>query len=107
PDGREICFVSESAKELGMDNNLDIFLLEIDTKPDRKELPKPRNITADNPANDFAPVYSPDGKSIAFLRQTTKFFYADRARVMLYDRASHRSEDLTSKFDRSVQSMHW
>ena len=38
---------------------------------------KPVNITADNPANDTSPVYSPDGKSIVFLRQTTKYFYAD------------------------------
>ena len=27
PDGKEICFVSDSAKELGMDNNLDLFIM--------------------------------------------------------------------------------
>ena len=44
-----------------MDNNLDLFLLNIDTKPDRKALPQPKNITADNPANDFAPDLFTEG----------------------------------------------
>jgi dipeptidyl aminopeptidase/acylaminoacyl peptidase len=107
PDGKEICFTSESARELGMDYNLDLFVLNIDTKPDRKVLPEPRNITADNPANDFAPVYSPDGKKIAFSRQTTKFFYADRVRGMLFERASQKSYELTANLDRSCNSPYW
>ena len=106
PDGKELCFVSESAKELGMDNNLDIFLLDIDSRPDRKELPRPRNITADNPANDFAPLYSPDGKYIAFSRQTTKFFYADRVRLMVHDRNTGKNREVT-KNDRSAVSHQW
>jgi dipeptidyl aminopeptidase/acylaminoacyl peptidase len=106
PSGLEICFVSESAKELGMDNNLDIFLLDIDSRPDRKELPRPRNITADNPANDFAPLYSPDGKYIAFSRQTTKFFYADRVRLMVHDRNTGKNREVT-KNDRSAVSHQW
>ena len=47
---------------------------------------KARNVTADNPADDDAPVYSPDGRYLAFTRQTIKGFYADRARLMLHDR---------------------
>jgi dipeptidyl aminopeptidase/acylaminoacyl peptidase len=107
PDGKEICFVSESAKELGMDYNLDLFLLDIDTKPDRKKLPEPRNITADNPANDFAPVYSPNGKWLAFSRQTTKFFYADRVRIMVHDRKIGKNRELTATLDRSCSNVHW
>ena len=46
-------------------------------------------------ASDTSPVYSPDGKHIAFLRQTTKFFYADRQRLMLLDRAGGKPRELT------------
>ncbi len=101
PDGKEICFVSESAKELGMDYNSDLYVMPLDGKG------VPKNITADNPASDFAPVYSPDGKSIAFSRQTTKYFYADRARIMLHDRTNGKNRELTAKLDRSCSDILW
>jgi dipeptidyl aminopeptidase/acylaminoacyl peptidase len=82
PDGKEICFTSESAKELGMDYNLDLYVMPLDKKGE------PKNITADNPANDSDPKYSPDGRSIGFLRQKTKFFYADTRRLMHIERAT-------------------
>lgn len=100
-DGKEICFVSETAKELGMDYNSDLYVMPIDGKGE------PKNITADNPANDSNPAYSPDGKWIAFSRQTTKYFYADRSRVMLHDRASGKNNELTTKMDRSCGAPVW
>ena len=51
----------------------------------------PKNVTPDNPADDMEPRYSPDGKSLAFIQQRTKFFYADRGRLMVFDRASGRT----------------
>ena len=102
-DGREICFVSDSAKELGMDNNLDLY-----TMPNIEGvIDAPTNITTDNPANDFAPLYSPDAKSIVFLRQTTKFFYADTVRIMNYDRHHRKIHGLTAKLDYSCSGLRW
>src|SRR5262249_6752982 len=43
----------------------------------------------------------------AFLRQTIKFFYADRMRLMVRDRATGQSRCLTEKYDRSVSSPKW
>jgi dipeptidyl aminopeptidase/acylaminoacyl peptidase len=101
PDGKELCFVADSVKDPGTDANLDLYLLPLD-KPG-----EPKNITTDNPANDTSPVYSPDGKKVAFLRQTTKFFYADRTRIMGMDRDGGKPEELTEKFDVSFGTPRW
>lgn len=107
PDGKEICFVSESSKELGMDYNLDLYVMPLDQSRDREGAGEPKNITADNPANDSAPVYSPDGKHIAFSRQVTKYFYADRVRLMLHDRGAGTHRELTANLDHSVGGVRW
>jgi dipeptidyl aminopeptidase/acylaminoacyl peptidase len=101
PDGKEICFVSDSAKDYGNDFNNDIYTLKLDGDA------APKNITEDNKASDTNPVYSPDGSKIAFLRQTIKYFYGDRNRLMIYDRAAGTSRDLTTDFDRSCQIPKW
>ncbi len=102
PDGKELCFVSENVKEPGLDANHDLFTLALG-----EDGAKPKNITADNPANDTNPVYSPGGRRIAFLRQTTKYFYADRARLMIYDRGRGSVWEPTKDFDRSAANPQW
>src|SRR5262249_30882068 len=101
PDGRELCFVADSVKQLGTDFNHDLYVLPLDRAG------APRNITADNPAHALQPVYSPDGRSIAFLRQAIPLFSADRTRLMLHDRATGMSRELTANFDRSCHTPRW
>ena len=101
PDGNEICFTAESAKELGMDNNIDLYVMPLDKPAD------PVNITTDNPANDSSPVYSPNSKMVAFLRTTTKFFYADRSRIMVHYRAKLKNFEVTAGLDRSCSNVLW
>lgn len=101
PDGKELCFVADSAKDPGTDTNLDLYTLPLDKKG------KPRNITADNTANDTHPVYSPDGKYLAFLRQSIKFFYADRQRLMVMNRGSGRTSEYAADLDRSCVNPQW
>lgn len=109
PDGKELCFVSENVKEIGLDANHDLFTVPIDAGGAQARGIAPQNLTADNPANDTNPVYSPDGKRLAFLRQKTKFFYADQFRLFVLDRSTGRAEDWLGqgKLDRSVQSPVW
>lgn len=101
PDGTELCFTADSIPEIGTDTNLDLYVLPLDKKGE------PRNLTTDNPADDFDPVYSPDGKKIAFLRQTIKFFYADRQRIMILDRAGGKPMEATADLDRSCANVSW
>ncbi|MCS7046848.1 MAG: S9 family peptidase [Gemmataceae bacterium] len=106
PDGKELCFTAESAKELGMDFNLDLYTMPLDHGPARRH-PPVKNLTTDNPAGDFNPRYSPDGRHIAFLRQTIKHFYADRVRIMLHDRGTGGHRELSANLDRSVGTLLW
>lgn len=101
PDGKELCFVADSAKDPGTDTNLDLYSLPLDKKG------KPRNTTADNTANDTHPVYSPDGKYLAFLRQKIKFFYADQQRLMVMDRARRITREYAAELDRSCMNPRW
>jgi len=57
---------------------------------------------------DGNPVYSPDGKYIVYHAQLTAGYEADRWRVMLYDRTTGKSENLTeSSFDRNAANLKW
>ncbi|MCI0682679.1 MAG: S9 family peptidase [Gemmataceae bacterium] len=105
PDGKELCFTADSTKEIGMDFNLDLYTLALDANAMPQAAVK--NLTTDNPVGDFNPVYSPDGKWLAYTRQAIKFFYADRSRLMLRDRDSGATRELTENLDRSVASLQW
>ncbi len=62
-------------------------------------------LTPQNPASDSSPRYSPDGKFIVYGMQHDPDFYADRVRVMAYDRASKRHVGWIENWDLSPS--HW
>jgi dipeptidyl aminopeptidase/acylaminoacyl peptidase len=62
---------------------------------------KPQCLTADHPADDNRPRYSPDGKRIVYGMQHDPLFYADRVRIMSYDRAEGTHRPLFESWDRS------
>jgi dipeptidyl aminopeptidase/acylaminoacyl peptidase len=66
-----------------------------------------KNITADNPASDSTPLYSPDGRYIAYRTQQRPGYESDRFRLMLYDRKTGEKKNLTEDFDRWVGSYVW
>lgn len=100
PDGLEVAFVA-NVDTSGIDPNHDVILLpSCGCKP-------PRNLTEQNPADDGMPRYSPDGRYLAFAQQRIKGFYADRARLMLLDRATGAVRSLTEDWDRSAANLAW
>ena len=100
PDGLEVAFESNVDKS-GIDPNRDVITVA------SCGCKSARDLTADNPADDSAPLYSPDGKWLAYLQQRTKGFYADRARLILVERASGTSHELALGWDRSASGLHW
>lgn len=99
PDGAEIAFVAD-VDRVGNDPNFDVFVMPV-------EGGAAKNITAQNQANDTTPTYSPDGRQIAYRRQQIKDFYADRARLAIYDRRAGETRELTTDWDRSATGLVW
>ncbi|MDX5405676.1 MAG: S9 family peptidase [Chromatiaceae bacterium] len=83
-----------------VDPNIDIFIARIGSD-------KADNLTNANPAADFNPSFSPDGKTLAFSSQRIPGFYADTARLQLYDVAAKKQRELTTNWDRSVTGFVW
>jgi dipeptidyl aminopeptidase/acylaminoacyl peptidase len=100
PDGTEICFTAVTDKVEAISTNGDLFLVPVAGGAG------PKKITT-NPGFDGNPVYSPDGKYIAYHAQLTAGYESDRWRVMLYDRQSGRNENLSETFDRSADQIAW
>ncbi len=100
PDGKEIAFVRNIDPIVAVSTNNDIFLVPVTGGT-------PRNITRENRANDNQPVFSPDGKYIAYVAMTHPGFEADQYDLRLYDRATGKIRTLTKKFDRSVGELLW
>lgn len=95
PDGDEIAFTALRHGSPYDSLTTDIFLLSIDTPGSY------RNITVENPANDFSPYYTPDGRYILYGRQRIIGFYGDRVRLVRFDCETGEKKILTGYFDRS------
>ncbi len=99
PDGKEICYTAVPDKMEAISTNGELFLVPVAGG-------EPKKITS-NPGFDGNPVYSPDGKYIAYHAQLVAENESDRWRVMLYDRKSEKSENLSEGFDRSATNLAW
>ncbi len=100
PDGQEICYTSNHDKNPAASTNNDLWVVSINGGP-------AKNITADNPASDSTPLYSPDGRYIAYRAQQRPGYESDRFRLMLYDRKTGEKKNLTDNFDAWVGTFVW
>lgn len=67
----------------------------------------PRNLTADNLAWDTKPLFSPDGRTLAYVAMDRPGFEADRFHFVLMDVASGKKRKLADNWDRSVGGFQW
>ncbi|HEY2413089.1 MAG TPA: S9 family peptidase, partial [Pirellulaceae bacterium] len=100
PDGKEIAYTAQLPDDIAWSTDLNIYTVAISGGP-------AKSITAANKATDTGPIYSPDGKTIAYRAMARPGFESDRYRVTLYDRASGKSKTLTESRDRSPSSLAW
>jgi len=100
PDGREICVSSNADANHWETTNKDLFVVPASGG-------KMKNITDDNEGYDGDPVYSPDGRYIAYLTQLIPTYESDRIRLALYDRQSEERKILTEDLDYWVGNIQW
>jgi len=110
PDGREVCYTSNHDKVEATSTNNDLWTVEVNSGFDVTPagvLAKTKNITADNPASDSTPLYSPDGRYIAYRAQQRPGYESDRFRLMLYDRKTGEKTSLTDASNFAEGFDHW
>jgi dipeptidyl aminopeptidase/acylaminoacyl peptidase len=100
PDSAEMCFTANTDKDAALSTNGDLFTVPLNGGS------APKRITT-NPANDWGPIYSRNGKWIAYRAQMQPGEESDRWRLMLYDRKTAKQVNLTDKFDESVGAFEW
>src|SRR5215472_14401559 len=100
PDGHELCYTSNHDQVEAISTNNDLWIVPVSGGA-------AKNITANNPASDSTPLYSPDGHYIAYRAQQRPGYESDRFRLMLYDRRTAQKKNLTEDFDRWVGSYVW
>jgi dipeptidyl aminopeptidase/acylaminoacyl peptidase len=99
PDGKEICFTAVTDKVEAISTNGDLFLVPV-AGGEAKRITTQQGF-------DGNPIYSPDGRYIAYHAQLVPGYESDRWRVMLYDRQAGKSENLSESFDRSANELAW
>jgi dipeptidyl aminopeptidase/acylaminoacyl peptidase len=110
PDGQEICYASNHDPEPAISTNNDLFTVPVNFPTDatsKDVLAATKDITAENKAADNTPLYSPDGKYIAYRAQQRPGYESDWFRLMLYDRKTGEKRSVTNDLDRWVGSMAW
>ena len=97
PDGRQLVFAARaSGAGEPLSTNFDIWRVASNGSG------APVNLTADNPAWDAEPAYSPDGSLLAHLAMERPGFEADRFRLVVRDAATGAIRFTTADWDRSI-----
>jgi dipeptidyl aminopeptidase/acylaminoacyl peptidase len=99
PDGSEVCYSLNADPIPAASTNSDLYVVSMAGGQSRK-------ITS-NPGADGGPMYSPDGKYIAYRAQFRAGYESDRWRLLVLERATGKVVNLTENLDRWVTGFTW
>ena len=99
PDSQEVAFTSNIDEVGAISTNNDIFVVPITGGTPKK--------ISTSPGSDSTPLYSPDGKYIAWRMQETPGYESDRFQLVVYQRQTGQIRSLTKNFDRWVGGFVW
>jgi len=102
PDGKGLVFTAKDVgREEAWSTDLDLYYVPVDGSA------APRCLTEANQAWDTTPVFSPDGKTLAYLAMSRPRYEADRFRIVLKPWPDGEARVLTESWDFSVASFCW
>ena len=129
PDGQELAYTSNRDEVEATSTNSEIFTVPISSvaatvaagvspaqsaaatspgvQPGTAATTAQSKKISTSPGADTTPLYSPDGKYLAWRSQARAGFESDKWRLLVQDRQSGKIQDLTEKLDHSVGSYTW
>lgn len=102
PDSKQLIYVSrkKTGMEYALSTNSDLYLYDLESKTTK-------NITEGMMGYDTNPVYSPDGKYVAWLSMEHDGYESDKNRIFVMDCATGEKTDLTANWDYTVDAISW
>ena len=99
PDGTRLSFSAKlPSKEQAWNTNFDIFEVNLADK-------KLNNLTSANTAWDAKPVYSPNGRYLAYKAMSVPGYESDKFTVMIHDSQTGKTHAVAKQWDRSVSEL--
>ena len=100
PDGNEVAFTMNPEFSKAISTNNEIYLLSLTAPSSPKLISVSKGV-------DCQPVYSPDGKHLAWTSMKRAGFEADKKDIILFERKSGKMKNLTEDADLSVDDFIW
>lgn len=100
PDGKHIVYVSNPDPEPQSSTNGDLWMVPVTGG-------SPQNITSHNPAFDGHPKFSPNGRYIAYLKQSEPGYEADLFQLAIYDRKQKNHTVITPEYNNWISDFLW
>lgn len=102
PDGKAIAYTCKKleGKEWAVSTNTDVYLNELAGG-------QTKNLTEFNPGYDKNPVFSPDGRYMAWESMERPGFEADKNRILIMDFQTGNWRDYSEGFDQSSDHFVW
>lgn len=95
-----VTFDSKRVSNIASSTNTDVFIANSDGS-------NLVNLTKENKAADFNPIFSPDGRYVAYLTQVIPTYESDRIRLAVYDIKNKTNKIITDSFDNWVNNFEW
>lgn len=99
PDGKEVAYVAKLDEKQATSTNNEIYVVPIEGGEPRK--------VSNSEGADVGPLYSADGKWLAWRMQRTGGYESDRWRLVTMNRETGDIQTLTETIDRNVDSFTW
>ena len=102
PDGKTIAYTcrKKTGKEYALSTNSDIYFYHLDSK-------KTENKTLGMMGYDQNPVFSPDGKWLAWESMEHDGFESDKSRLFVMNLVTGDKKDVSANFDQNSNALSW